>query len=673
VRTYKPAFALLLCTLNLAACGAPWGDELEDGPFGTSESAIKVCPGDVTVEGIDVSGYQPNTDWPKVKASGRAFAIVKATENTGYVNPYFKQDWDGLKAVGMLRGAYHYFHADNDPIAQANHFLQTMGPLEENDLPGVLDLEEAMGQSKTTIANRALAWLEHVEQATGKRPILYTGPSFWDTSVAASGFTKYPLWIANYGVMCPSVPGEWQTFAMWQYTSTGPVSGVQGANVDKNIFNGSLDDLMALATGGARRIAQQSGNGTISVVNWPSTKHAEVFVTSNGGDMMHTWSDGATDNWMPIAKLDSGAKCGFSAGFWPSPKSSPEVFSPNEDGGTQSVAFDGMAWGTFQDFGGTGLSNISTLDWPDGRLEVFALGEDGGIWHRVWDLATKGWPPWANLGGTFATGASAILWGDGHAEILATDPSGTPWLNFSGDFEGGWYGWIKLEGSLSSRPVTARWSDGHIEAFARGTDGQLYHSYYSGAENKWIPFAVLSEGTFIEGEPSVIMNGDGNGAIAGPEIFARGTDGRVLHLWWDGAAYTKFETLGDQVVASDPFGWTRSDGHAEVFAVDTKGELVRTFREDAGWTAWASLGGGDLNSCVPGSNPGAGGGGPGAGSSTGTGMPGGTGGNGIGGSAEVSCSCRAAGAPASAPYAGWLALTALPFIALRRRVRRGSR
>lgn len=678
----RQTLALLLCSLPLAACGAP--DGVDEGPFGISEQAIKVCPGPVTVEGIDVSGYQPNTNWPQVQASGRVFAIVKATENTGYVNPYFKQDWAGIKSVGMLRGAYHYFHADSDPIAQANHFLTTMGPLEEDDLPGVLDLEEAMGQSQATIAQRALAWLDHVEKATGKTPILYTGPYFWDTNVAAPGFTKYPLWIANYGVMCPSVPGEWQNFTFWQYTSTGPVPGVQGSNVDKNIFNGSLDDLMALATGGSRRIAQQSGNGTISVVNWPETKHAEVFVTSNGGDLLHSWSEGSTDTWMPLATLDSGAKCGFEAAFWPSPTSLPEVFSPADGGGSQKLFFDGAAWTQFEDFGaaGSALSRHTTLTWPDGHIEVFALGDDKAIWHKSWNLATSSWSNWESMGGTFMTGVSAIVWGDGHAEILATDLEGTPYLNFSGDFPSGWYGWLKLEGSLSSRPVTVRWPDGHIEAFARGTDGHLQHSHYSAALNKWIPFQVISEGIKIEGEPSAIMNTEANGIVTGPEVFARGVNGEVLHLWWTGQAYTNFEPLLDQVVASDPFGWTREDGSAEVFAIDTKGELVKTFRGDAGWTAWASLGGGDLNTCLPGSGGAGGAGGAGNGGSSGT-AGGGQGGHGISveGEADASCTCRAAGASASdnskespfgIPSTGWLA-AAFASLTLLRRNRRGAR
>lgn len=647
-----PGLFPVLC-FGLAACGGGEEYEGDEGTVGRAEQEIKVCPGPVTVEGIDVSGWQPNTNWPPVKASGREFAFVKATENTGYVNPYFKQDWDGIKAAGMLRGAYHYFHADTDPIAQADHFLSTMGPLEFNDLPPVLDLEETMGQSNATITSRALAFLDHLEKNTGKTPIIYTGPYFFDTYVNNhEAFTKYPLWVANYGVMCPSVPGQWPTFTFWQYTSTGPVPGVQGSNVDQNVFNGTLDQLIAFANGGARPLAQQNSNGTISAVNWPDTKHTEVFVINTKGDMLHAWTDGLTDTWNPLGALDSGASCGFASGFRMGPVVGPDVISPKAGGSTQKLGWLGMGWDTFSDLGGSGLSKISTLTWGDGHLEAFALGSDGAIWHNYQNTSDNSWSGWISMGGTFMTGVSAIVWGDGHAEILATDANGTPWLNFSGNFDGGWFGWMELEGQLSSRPVTARWADGHIEAFARGKDGQLYHSYFDANLNKWIPFEGIAPGTLIEGEPSVVMNIAGQGALAaGPSVFARDEMGRVVYLDWDGAAYTSFKPLGDALVDSDPLAFSRPDGRVEVFAVDQAGQLIHAVRGDTGFSTWFSLGGGDINPCVLTTNPGTGGGGPGSSSSSGGTSSGGN--PATPGDEEGGCSCRAAGSGEDG-WGGWV-------------------
>ncbi len=56
------------------------------------------------VYGMDVSGYQGNVNWSSAYANGARFAYVKATEGTGYTNPYFAQQYNGSYNVGMIRG-----------------------------------------------------------------------------------------------------------------------------------------------------------------------------------------------------------------------------------------------------------------------------------------------------------------------------------------------------------------------------------------------------------------------------------------------------------------------------------------------------------------------------------------------------------------------------------------
>src|SRR5262245_40805002 len=65
---------LLLVIPFLFSCG----DAGE--PVGTAVQPVKVCPGPNTLDGIDVSHYDGTIDWAKVKASGQAFAFIKATE-----------------------------------------------------------------------------------------------------------------------------------------------------------------------------------------------------------------------------------------------------------------------------------------------------------------------------------------------------------------------------------------------------------------------------------------------------------------------------------------------------------------------------------------------------------------------------------------------------------------
>ena len=200
------------------------------------------------MKGIDVyhndNGGQP-IDWPAVKSAGISFAFAKATESTDFVDSAFATNWPGMKDAGLVRGAYHFFHADVDPVAQANFFLATVGPLSPGDML-VLDMETTNGQSQATIAAHAVTFLETVQSATGTTPLLYTSPAFLSSY---PGLGAFPLWVANYGVKCPDVPAEWTTYAFWQSSSKGTLGPITGV-VDLDSFNGTLSDLLGTSDAG---------------------------------------------------------------------------------------------------------------------------------------------------------------------------------------------------------------------------------------------------------------------------------------------------------------------------------------------------------------------------------------------------------------------------------------
>jgi GH25 family lysozyme M1 (1,4-beta-N-acetylmuramidase) len=238
---------------------------------------ITVCPGTNVLEGIDVAAYEPNTDWTKVKAAKRSFAFIKATEGTTYKNSYFDQDWKGTKAVGILRGAYHFFHVNVDPVAQADFFVQKMGALVPGDLPPMLDLEVRDGQSASTTLANAKKWLARVEQTTGRKAVIYTYPDMWLNQLGdPTGFGAYPLAMASFG-SCPPLPKSWQHITFWQYSESGTVSGVNNAGAtDLDRFYGTMADLVALANGGAANpdlgspgdggVASDAGSGSDAAI-----------------------------------------------------------------------------------------------------------------------------------------------------------------------------------------------------------------------------------------------------------------------------------------------------------------------------------------------------------------------------------------------------------------------
>jgi lysozyme len=254
----RPWLALALPVLLLAC-----GDGGED--LGTAEEAIKVCPGPKTLEGIDVSHWDGTVDWAQVKASGRSFAIAKATEGTTYKDPQFAANWAGMKQHGVVRGAYHFFHSNADPIVEADHFLQVMGPLEPGDLPPTLDLEVTDGQSKAVITDTAIQWLDHVAAMTGTKPILYTSPAFVTGSMGSpAGLETHALlWIANWGVTCPDVPAPFTSWGFWQYDDMGSVPSITG-NCDLNVFDGTEADLTALTVQPATTSSASSSSSSSS-------------------------------------------------------------------------------------------------------------------------------------------------------------------------------------------------------------------------------------------------------------------------------------------------------------------------------------------------------------------------------------------------------------------------
>ncbi len=197
--------------------------------------------------GVDVSLWQPNVDWAALRNAGVSFAFAKATEADNVTDPQFAKNWPGMKAAGVVRGAYHFFRPAKDPLKQAAFFTNT-AKLEAGDLPLALDLESSGNLAPGPLVQSILACLNEIERLSGRRPIIYTGPNFWNTSVAAPNppdwAAGYALWIANYtSGPKPTVPKGWTDWKLWQYTESGKFPGLTG-NFDLDRFNGTVADLV---------------------------------------------------------------------------------------------------------------------------------------------------------------------------------------------------------------------------------------------------------------------------------------------------------------------------------------------------------------------------------------------------------------------------------------------
>lgn len=191
---------------------------------------------------IDISSYQKSVDFAKVKASGVSGVILRAGY-TGYgvthsmnKDDMFESHYEKAKAAGLHVGAYYYSGALSESFAEkeAGYFLSLIKG-KTFDLPVYMDVEEnhsttnmpALGKAKLTSV--VYKWCEIVEKA-GYFVGFYTAKSWCNTYLDMTKLSRFTFWLAHW-VGNTDYKGA---YAMWQYTSDGNVSGING-RVDMNL------------------------------------------------------------------------------------------------------------------------------------------------------------------------------------------------------------------------------------------------------------------------------------------------------------------------------------------------------------------------------------------------------------------------------------------------------
>ena len=221
-------------------------------PVGAQGSAFQILV--ASVAGSDVSGYQGNVAWSTAYSNGGRFAYVKATEGTGYTNPYFAQQYNGSYNAGMIRGSYHFALPDRSSGAyQADYFINHGGgwSADGKTLPGTLDIEynpygaTCYGLSHTAMASWIGSFGNEYHYRTGRWPVIYSSTSWWTQCVGTAGnfSNTSPLWVARYATTVGTLPYPWGYYTIWQYADHGTLPG------DQDTFNGDYTRLKALASG----------------------------------------------------------------------------------------------------------------------------------------------------------------------------------------------------------------------------------------------------------------------------------------------------------------------------------------------------------------------------------------------------------------------------------------
>ena len=245
IRMPRTAFntsAALLAVVLLAGCGSALNTSFkgDTDPHNGVRRAYAM-----PVQGIDISKYQGDIDWNRVRRAGISFAYMKVSEGGDYVDGRFYDNWEKSARAGVARGAYHFMYWCRTASEQAVWFTQAV-PHDPTQLPPVLDLE--WNHASVTCPNKvprddALAkirkMLQIMEYHTGKRPIIYTDITF-HREILEGEFPGYQFWLRSVAAE-PDERYDARPWTFWQYTATGHVPGVNG-DVDRNVFHGSDGD-----------------------------------------------------------------------------------------------------------------------------------------------------------------------------------------------------------------------------------------------------------------------------------------------------------------------------------------------------------------------------------------------------------------------------------------------
>lgn len=192
------------------------------------------------LKGIDVSKWNGDIDYSKVKAQGIKVVYIKATQGESVVDPFFKTHAKKAIDAGLLVGFYHYFKPSTEESAkkQAAHFIETT-KVYPCDCRMALDIEVNGGLSSTHLTNICKVFLEEVKMLSGLDVVVYTYTSFAKEHLQKS-LSSYPVWIAHYGVNTPGTNGIWDGWVGFQYSDKGSISGVNSVFDLDEFTNGIL-------------------------------------------------------------------------------------------------------------------------------------------------------------------------------------------------------------------------------------------------------------------------------------------------------------------------------------------------------------------------------------------------------------------------------------------------
>lgn len=194
--------------------------------------------------GVDVSKYQGDVDWKKVKETGIDFTILRLGFR-GYgeagklaVDEYFEKNIKGALDAGLEVGVYFFSQAVSCEEAEEEAAF-VLDHIKDYSVTGpvIFDTEEIKDDTARTdcltkeqFTDHCIAFCSEIEKA-GYRPMIYANMKWMAFTLELERLEDYEKWYADY----EAVPQNPYAFTIWQYTEKGKIPGIEGS-VDLNIW-----------------------------------------------------------------------------------------------------------------------------------------------------------------------------------------------------------------------------------------------------------------------------------------------------------------------------------------------------------------------------------------------------------------------------------------------------
>lgn len=182
-------------------------------------------------KGIDVSKWQGEINWSRVKNAGIQFVMMRSSFGwgEGQKDKFFEVNYAGAKKVGISVGAYHYSYATTtEEAVKEAELCYSIIKGKKFEYPIAYDMEEnrvsALGKEK--VSEIAKAFCEKME-SYGYYVCIYANKYWLDNYFTDKIFEKYDIWLAQWS----EKPTFEKAYGIWQKSSKGKVDGIE-TNVD---------------------------------------------------------------------------------------------------------------------------------------------------------------------------------------------------------------------------------------------------------------------------------------------------------------------------------------------------------------------------------------------------------------------------------------------------------